>query len=317
MEDSVSGFISSLEQKSSVGQGEDAAAAGMLAEELTAIRSIYGDDKLELMDSSGDALKKGKAFVLNVPLTCNEQEISLRLRIDLPENYPTTLSNPTLQLLNRYVGNRKVDTTAHDVIASIFSKDTSTGIVWEKNTAMLFEGIEYASDYLREWYEQGCKPDDSPETNPTDAQVDDARPKNPEVSSTKSIPVVCSDRVVERKSEFLGHAAQINHPDDVPIVLSSILESDKRIQRATHPLIHAWVCRTSDEILHHDCDDDGETAAGTRLAHLLSVLGVENAIVVVTRWYGGVLLGADRFKQINRVARQALTRAQLVSPKTS
>ncbi|WFC99583.1 hypothetical protein MYAM1_002328 [Malassezia yamatoensis] len=317
MEDHVSDFISTLEQESFDGQGEKADAAGMLAEELTAIRSIYGDDRLELLDPSGDTLKKDIAFVLSVPLTCHDQEMLLRIRIDLPENYPATQHKPTLQLLNRYIGNRKLDATAHDVIASIFSTESSTGIVWEKNTAMLFEGIEYASEYLRGWYERVCESDDSAKSKPTDAQVNDAIPPNPQNSREKSIPFVCSDKVVERKSEFLGHAAQIHHPDDVPIVLSSILESDKRIQRATHPLIHAWVCRTSDNILHHDCDDDGETAAGTRLAHLLSVLGVENAIVVVTRWYGGVLLGADRFKQINRVARQALMRAELVSAKSS
>ena len=39
---------------------------------------------------------------------------------------------------------------------------------------------------------------------------------------------------------------------------------------------------------------------------------LENVLVVVTRWYGGVLLGPDRFKHINRAARDALTRAGLV-----
>lgn len=39
---------------------------------------------------------------------------------------------------------------------------------------------------------------------------------------------------------------------------------------------------------------------------------VENVLVVVTRWYGGVLLGPDRFKHINRVARDALVRVGVV-----
>lgn len=55
-----------------------------------------------------------------------------------------------------------------------------------------------------------------------------------------------------------------------------------------------------------DCDDDGETAAGSRIAHLLEILEVENVLVVVSRWYGGILLGADRFKHINQAARDAL-----------
>lgn len=55
-----------------------------------------------------------------------------------------------------------------------------------------------------------------------------------------------------------------------------------------------------------DYDDDGETQAGARLKHLLEILELENVLVVVSRWYGGILLGPDRFKHINQAARDAL-----------
>ena len=74
-----------------------------------------------------------------------------------------------------------------------------------------------------------------------------------------------------------------------------------------------------------DNDDDGETAAGGRIAHLLQILvcgdpkvvhpesrdeqslqEVNNVLVVVTRYFGGVHLGPDRFKHINQAARNAL-----------
>jgi hypothetical protein len=72
-----------------------------------------------------------------------------------------------------------------------------------------------------------------------------------------------------------------------------------------------------------DNDDDGETAAGGRLAHLLQILvwhpmlslgidivifsqDVNNVLIVVTRYFGGTLLGTDRFKHINQAARNAL-----------
>ena len=72
-----------------------------------------------------------------------------------------------------------------------------------------------------------------------------------------------------------------------------------------------------------DNDDDGESAAGGRLAHLLQILvshlllwpivpfeyhlqDVKDVLVVVTRYFGGTLLGADRFKHINQAARDAL-----------
>jgi putative IMPACT (imprinted ancient) family translation regulator len=58
--------------------------------------------------------------------------------------------------------------------------------------------------------------------------------------------------------------------------------------------------------LYADNDDDGETAAGGRLAHLLQILELDDVLVVVTRYFGGIHLGPDRFKHINQAARNAL-----------
>lgn len=55
-----------------------------------------------------------------------------------------------------------------------------------------------------------------------------------------------------------------------------------------------------------DYDDDGETAAGSRLLKLLTIVGAENVVVVVSRWFGGVLLGPARFTHINNAARTLL-----------
>ena len=55
-----------------------------------------------------------------------------------------------------------------------------------------------------------------------------------------------------------------------------------------------------------DSDDDGEAAAGGRLLQLLQLVQAENVAVVVSRWYGGILLGPARFALINNTARQLL-----------
>ena len=46
--------------------------------------------------------------------------------------------------------------------------------------------------------------------------------------------------------------------------------------------------------------------AGSRLLHLLNMMNVNNTLVVVTRWYGGIHLGGDRWKHINNVARNSI-----------
>ena len=45
---------------------------------------------------------------------------------------------------------------------------------------------------------------------------------------------------------------------------------------------------------------------------LLEILNVINVVVVVSRWYGGIQLGPDRFKHINNCARNALDRYQFI-----
>lgn len=40
-------------------------------------------------------------------------------------------------------------------------------------------------------------------------------------------------------------------------------------------------------------------------------MDVWNVIVVVSRWYGGIQLGPDRFKHINSAAREAVIRSGL------
>ena len=63
--------------------------------------------------------------------------------------------------------------------------------------------------------------------------------------------------------------------------------------------------------MYSDNDDDGETAAGRRLALLLDTMDVSNAMVIVTRWYGGIHLGPARFRHINNVARELIERSGL------
>ncbi|KPV76850.1 uncharacterized protein RHOBADRAFT_51836 [Rhodotorula graminis WP1] len=106
---------------------------------------------------------------------------------------------------------------------------------------------------------------------------------------------------------FVGHAAKVNSLEEVDAVMDSLL-SNSKIARATHN-ISAYQFTTEGGTRHADNDDDGESAAGSRLAHLLTLLDVSSVMVVVTRWYGGVHLGPDRFKDINQAARDALVDA--------
>ncbi len=193
------------------------------------------------------------------------------------------------------------------------------GVNWQPGEVVLFEGIEWVKEKVGDWWDekeaerQSSAPGKSESTSTaqqpsiTTFSDDTSQPPAQRQAAPFTGTLFQTDPIIERKSEFIGYAAHLTSPDQVPSILSLIL-SDKRVARATHPIINAWVCKSNDGngVVHRDCDDDGETAAGGRLAHLLSILELENVIVVVTRWYGGVHLGPDRFKLINRAAREAL-----------
>ena len=102
--------------------------------------------------------------------------------------------------------------------------------------------------------------------------------------------------------------------DQVKQVLGD-LKKNRKIANATHNIMAYRIYHEDTDTYAQDCDDDGESCAGGRLAHLLQILSIRDVVVVVTRWYGGVLLGPDRFKHINNCARELLKAAGLLENK--
>jgi hypothetical protein len=123
---------------------------------------------------------------------------------------------------------------------------------------------------------------------------------------------ILSDVVTEKKSVFIGRATQVSSKEQVDAFLEHLTATDRKAAVATHN-ISAWRIQEKkgpdadlSTTLIQDCDDDGETAAGGRLLHLMQLMNVQNVLVVVSRWYGGIKLGPDRFRIINNVGRDAL-----------
>lgn len=130
-------------------------------------------------------------------------------------------------------------------------------------------------------------------------------------AAARGIEVVHGEPVVVSRSTFQAHVARIASVADANAVLEELYE-DRRIAGATHNIrAYRIVAPRGDGAVTvtADNDDDGEDAAGGRLAHLLELMHAENVIVVITRWFGGVLLGPSRFKVINDTAR-AMIEAQ-------
>ena len=76
------------------------------------------------------------------------------------------------------------------------------------------------------------------------------------------------------------------------------LKREKRFAKATH---NSWAMVSSTEGPLKS--DDGESGAGAVILRMLEREGLQDFVVVVTRWYGGVHLGGDRFAHVTACVR--------------
>ncbi|XP_078254796.1 protein IMPACT isoform X2 [Rhinoraja longicauda] len=118
-------------------------------------------------------------------------------------------------------------------------------------------------------------------------------------------PMVHGDPLTDRRSTFQAHLAPVVTLKQVKMHLQKLYQN-KKIAGATHNIYAYRIYCEDKRTFIQDCEDDGETAAGGRMLHLMQILDVRNVMVVVSRWYGGILLGPDRFKHINNCARNLL-----------
>lgn len=210
---------------------------------------------------------------------------------------------------------------------------TSAGVPFTPGQECIFDGLVHVQSLVEAWYaehiavdaageaarsHQPSKPPSPPsQPAPKSQDVNDISTGfsklNFSASQTPARPlpkIFTSEAITDRKSAFVGHCARISAEADVAAIVAHLLE-DKKIARAAHPTI--WAYRLSRDtggpvgiVTEGDYDDDGETQAGSRLKHLLEILDVKDVVVVVTRWFGGIHLGPDRFKHINQAARDAM-----------
>lgn len=267
-----------------------------LADEIEAINSIYGDGSLVQAGEDSDI------YILTLP----EETVSLRLQF--PPDYPAV--PPSVISTNSSGGRRGVAARDLEMFRS------ALGDVYQPGQVCLFDAVEELKRLQDEagLHHREPTPDDEEEGGKDEASrrrrhhgaaAEDADDLGPEP------PWVLSDPAVELKSVFVARCAAVTSPDQAARYVEHLLASDKRVRGATHN-ITAWRIRGPNGTSFQDCDDDGETAAGGRLLHLMQLMDLWDCMVVVTRWYGGQKLGPRRFALINTVARDAFIKAGLV-----
>ena len=105
---------------------------------------------------------------------------------------------------------------------------------------------------------------------------------------------------------MIAHVCTVTCMEHIQWALAELLLNDKKIAKASHNMFAYRFINEENGTLVSDNDDDGEKGSGSKLASLLDMCNVDNVLVVVSRWFGGIHLGSARFKWIAGVARDGL-----------
>ncbi|KAH8702077.1 impact family protein [Talaromyces proteolyticus] len=296
-----------------------------LAEEIEAINAIYGSETIglntvtvtgKLTENSLRTLDLGSTNNANQTVTTtikiqipNHPELSFLIGFDdkYPETSPRVIGTAS-------TASRGEGRIAVDVLEDITRRTHQPGQV------CLFEVISEASEKFEE-LSIGVVDDVTKNDNSGGVETRESHDEEDLKDSFATLSLrdafgineppdwSLSDVMTEKKSVFVGRAVHVTSKAQAQAYLDYLLATDKKVAAATHN-ISAWRIREKkndgSETSVQDCDDDGETAAGGRLLHMMQLMDVWDVLVVVTRWYGGVLLGPDRFRIINNAGKDAL-----------
>jgi putative IMPACT (imprinted ancient) family translation regulator len=136
---------------------------------------------------------------------------------------------------------------------------------------------------------------------------------NAETSNDTSPTLFHSSSIIDRKSKFVAHAKKVLSKEEAESFWREVQATEKG---ATHNIL-AYRIQLSDGTVIEEYHDDGETYAGNRVLTLLKTLDAKNVVVVVTRWFGGQMLGPIRFDHILKCSREVLDKGSLINTNKS
>ena len=123
----------------------------------------------------------------------------------------------------------------------------------------------------------------------------------------KTIARRCEARFIEKKSEFIGYLCPVQTEEQAVAFIEEIRAMHRK---ATHNC-YAYILRENNAARHSDDGEPGGTA-GVPIYEVLRKEGLTDVCCVVTRYFGGVLLGAGGLvRAYTQGAKDAVDAAQI------
>ena len=124
-----------------------------------------------------------------------------------------------------------------------------------------------------------------------------------------TIGTVGNGEYTEKKSRFIGEIHPVSSEEEAAAVVA---KARKKYYDARHHC-YAWILGDDGSV--KKASDDGEPSgtAGIPMLKVLEGKGIRNVVVVVTRYFGGTLLGTGGLvRSYTQAAKAALSNAQIV-----
>lgn len=97
-----------------------------------------------------------------------------------------------------------------------------------------------------------------------------------------------SEEYIVQKSRFIGHASPCSNEDEANAFINKIKAEHRE---ATHNC-HAYVIGLDYGIMRYSDNGEPSGTAGLPMLETIKSMGLVNCVVVATRYFGGILLGA-------------------------
>lgn len=129
--------------------------------------------------------------------------------------------------------------------------------------------------------------------------------------SYKTVSLETSDEFVEKRSRFIGYIKPVKTEAEAVEFIQSI---KSKHWDATHN-VYAY-CLREGQIKRYSDDGEPQGTAGIPTLDVLLKTGVVDVVVVVTRYFGGILLGGGGLvRAYSHAARIAVDAAQVITMK--
>lgn len=231
-----------------------------LHDEISAIDAIYPGSTVEIVP---------QVYNLKVP-----QHEDLEIQLSFLEKYPDEVPN-VIQVINnntrKYTDAKYLESQVRNILQKIF----------RIGEVCIFELFTELEDLLEKYSDKECSDSlDGQETLETHKKPEatkslEVKEEVTQHSISKSVAIdplqgwTQSEPILDRGSTFIGYARHVDSVEEAEEHLNTLV-TDKKIAKATHN-ISSWRIKKENGVQYQDCDDDGETAAGGRLLHLLTV----------------------------------------------